>query len=89
MNHQSYDIEKRYLENVLNPFKDRVLFARKTTCYNNRGYEYLHFKVVTPDNEDYNYLNLPYFMKGTMYEGMELDEQYSLEELGLFRGDDE
>lgn len=82
------DIEKRYLENVLNPFKDRILFARKTTCYNiDRDYECLNFKVVTPDNEDYNYLILPYFMKGTMYEGMELDKKYKVEELGLFESD--
>lgn len=27
--------------------------------------------------------------KGTMYKGMKPEEQYSLEELGLFRGDDE
>lgn len=84
------NIEKRYLENVLKPFKDRILFAKKTTIYDtDSGYEYVCFKVVTPDNEDYNYLVLPYFIKGTMYKKMKLDEQYSLEKLGLFEGDDE
>lgn len=84
------DIEKRYLENVLKPFKDRILFAKKTTIYDtDSGYEYVCFKVVTPDNEDYNYLVLPYFIKGTMYKGMKIDKGYSLEELGLFMGDDE
>lgn len=84
------DVEKRYLENVLNPFKDRILFAKKTTIYDtDSGYEYVCFKVVTPDGEDYNYLILPYFIKGTMYEGMELDKEYKVEELGLFEGDDE
>ena len=84
------DIEKRYLESVLRPFKNRILFAKKTTIYDtDSGYEYVCFKVVTPDNEDYNYLVLPYFIKGTMYKGMKIDKNYSLEELGLFMGDDE
>lgn len=84
------DVEKRYLENVLKPFKDRILFAKKTTAYNiDDDYEYVCFKVVAPDYEDYNYLVLPYFIKGTMYEGMELDKEYKVEELGLFEGDDE
>lgn len=84
------DVEKRYLENVLRPFKNRILFAKKTTIYDtDSDYEYVLFKVVTPDNEDYNYLTLPYFIKGTMYKGMEYDKKYSIEELGLFEGDDE
>lgn len=84
------DVERRYLENVLKPFKNRILFAKKTTIYDtDSDYEYVLFKVVTPDNEDYNYLNLPYFIKGTMYKEMKIDKDYSLEELGLFRGDDE
>lgn len=84
------DVEKCYLENVLKPFKDRILFAKKTTIYDtDSGYEYVCFKVVTSDNEDYNYLVLPYFIKGTMYKGMKIDKNYSLEELGLFEGDDE
>ena len=86
-----YQIDgKCYLENVLKPFKDRILFAKKTTIYDtDSGYEYVCFKVVTSDNEDYNYLVLPYFIKGTMYKGMKIDKNYSLEELGLFMGDDE
>lgn len=84
------DVERRYLENVLKPFKDRILFAKKTTIYNtDSDYEYVCFKVVTPDNEDYNYLILPYFIKGTMYKEMKIDKDYSLEELGLFEGDGE
>lgn len=84
------DVERRYLENVLKPFKDRILFAKKTTIYDtDSSYEYVYFKVVTPDNEDYNYLILPYFIKGTMYKEMKIDKDYSLEELGLFEGDGE
>ena len=84
------DVEKRYLESVLRPFKNRILFAKKTDYYNiDSNYEYVFFKIVTPDGEDYDYLILPYFIKGTMYEGMELDKEYKVEELGLFEGDDE
>lgn len=84
------DVERRYLENVLRPFKDRILFAKKANIYDtDRDYEYVWFEVVTPDNENYDYLILPYFIKDTMYKGMEYDKKYSIEELGLFEGDDE
>lgn len=81
------DVEKRYLENVLRPFKSRVISISKSEDFD---YEYILIRVELPI---YNHGNttckLPYFDKGTMYKGMELDEQYSLEELGLFEGNDE
>lgn len=53
------------------------------------GYECIRYRVSLPI-EEYGNMTccLPYFDKGTMYKGMELDEQYSLEELGLFMGDE-
>ena len=83
------DSEKNYLENVLKPFKDRVVYVEKIKP-GDPNYEYIGFKIIYEDNRcPNNWCYLPYFDKGTMYKGMELDEQYSLEELGLFRGDDE
>ena len=80
------DIEKRYLENVLRPFKNRIMYVEKVVSF---GYECIRYRVHLPIKE-YGNMScwLPYFDKGTMYKGMELDEQYSLEELGLFMGDD-
>lgn len=81
------DIEKRYLENVLRPFKNRVMYVEKVAQF---GYESIRYRVHLPIKKYGNMTcELPYFDKGTMYKGMKLDEQYSLEELGLFMGDDE
>lgn len=81
------DVEKRYLENILRPFKNRVMYVEKTTQF---GYESIRYRVHLPIKKYGNMTcELPYFNKGTMYKGMKLDEQYSLEELGLFVGDDE
>lgn len=76
------DIEKCYLENVLRPFKSRVMFIAKTEEF---GYEHIYIRVALPIHKHGNTTcNFPYFDKGTMYKGMELYKLYSLEELGLF-----
>lgn len=71
-------VEKRYLEGVLRPFKDKVNFIEKQN--NNIGYY-----IVIDLEEDTFYL--PYFEKDTMYKGMELKKEYTLQELGLFQDD--
>ena len=79
------NIEKRYLENVLRPFKNRVMFIAKTEEF---GYEHIYIRVALPIHKHGNTTcNFPYFDKGTMYKGMELYKPYSLEELGLFEND--
>lgn len=70
-------VEKHYLENVLRPFKDRVVYVIKKNYSNTE--EYLFIRL-----EGYVYFYLPYFKKNTMYKGMELDKEYTLKELGLF-----
>lgn len=81
------DVEKRYLENVLKPFKNRVVYVEKIFRF---GYEQIRYRVSLPVEKHGNEsCKLPAFDKGTMYKGMKLDEQYSLEELGLFVGDGE
>lgn len=66
--------EKRYLNDVIRPFKNKVTSIRKT-CYLNN--EYLQIYL------DDDYFILPYFKKGTMYKNMETDKRYTLEELHL------
>lgn len=79
------NIEKRYLENVLRPFKNRVMYVEKVASF---GYECIRYRVHLPIKKYGNMTcELPYFDKGTMYKGMEYDQQYSLEELGLFESD--
>lgn len=71
-------VEKSYLENLLRPFKDMVVYVEKTDGYP-RKKEYLHISF-----NEIEFTNLPYFKKNTMYKGMELGKKYTLKELGLF-----
>ena len=79
------DDEKKYLENVLKPFKDRVVYVEKIKP-GDPNYEYIGFKIIYEDHRcPNNWCYLPYFKEGTMYKNMELDKYYSLDELGLFK----
>lgn len=79
------DSEKDYLENVLRPFKDRVVYVEKIKP-GDPNYEYIGFKIIYEDHIcPNNWCYLPYFKEGTMYKNMELDKYYSLDELGLFK----
>ncbi len=71
------DAEKRYLSAVIRPFRKRVDSIMKIS--NPLGYEkeYIFIKL------DEDSFSLPYFTAGTMYQGMELERAYTLEELGL------
>lgn len=73
-------VEKRYLENLLRPFKDRVVYVNKTESLDKQE-EYLN---ICLDEEDDDCIDLPYFKKNTMYKGMEAEKEYTLKELGLF-----
>lgn len=70
------NIEKKYLRNVIRPFKQRIKSISKKTWMDDR--EYLTF-----DLKDECSFTLATFKKGTMYKGMELRKEYTLKELGL------
>ena len=75
------DDEKEYLGNVIKPFRDRVIYIIKDEC--TLG-EYLEIRLRHYDDGCSCYsIILPYFKKGTMYNGMELGKEYTLYELGL------
>lgn len=82
------EVEKRYLEGVLRPFKDRVEYIKKCEqCMPSKGYkEYIIIAISSnigySNHED---VPMPFFDKGTMYKGMETTKKYTLEELGLFQ----
>ena len=70
------EAERKYLSGVIRPFRDRIKFIKKL----NEHYiddEYILIKT------DSNSTPLPYFKKDTMYKSMELNKEYTLEELGL------
>ena len=73
------EVEKEYLGSIIKPFRDRVISVRK---YNyDKYYEYI--TIIYYDVSKYLSIYFPPFKKGTMYKGMELDRNYTLEELGL------
>lgn len=84
------DVEKKYLSNVIKPFRNRVIYIAKSetvTTYENPNakiYEciYIMYKDRSKTHNPF-YMGFPRFEKGTMYKGMILDKEYTLEELGL------
>ena len=68
--------EKEYLSAVIRPWRDTVRCIRKYK-HQNKEYIYIHNKNI------FDGIGFPYFKAGTMYKGMELDKEYTLEELVL------
>jgi hypothetical protein len=70
------DTEKRYLKAVIRPFKNRVINIIKENCCDGNCY----ISISLNNAEE---IFLPSFKKGTMYNGMEDNKEYTLKELGL------
>ena len=71
-------VEKNYLTNVIKPFRKRVKFIRKIESLTFSAEKEL-LQIQLNDDD----IALPYFEKNTMYKGMKLDKDYTLEELGI------
>ena len=73
--------EKEYLSAVIKPWRKSVKFVmKKRSC--DREYQFIYIAYKDADG-NYDELVFPLFKPNTMYKGMELDKEYSLEELGL------
>lgn len=70
------ETEKRYLKSIIRPFKNKVNHISKEDCYDGDCY-------ISIELDSDEYINLPYFKKETMYNGMEANKKYTLKELGL------
>lgn len=70
------DAERKYLADVIRPFRKEVNTISKFNSFDGRQYIYIEMK-------DRRGSNLPTFPKGTMYKGMIEGMHYSLKELGL------
>ena len=75
------DKEKDYLSAVIKPFRDRIISIRKYR-FNQDEYigMYIKYYAETDENE---MITLPVFKEGTMYNGLETNREYTLDELGL------
>jgi hypothetical protein len=71
--------EKEYLSAVIRPFRDRVNYIKKKLGAN---YNYLMMSTKLDDDNN-EYSPMPSFKSRTMYAGMELEKEYTLEELGI------
>lgn len=70
------EVEKKYLSEVIRPFRKKVDTISKFHTANTMQYIYFQMK-------DKNGWTLPLFKKGTMYKGMVQGKHYTLDELGL------
>lgn len=78
--------EKEYLRNVIKPFRNNIQYIIKQTGPIHFTTEYITIFINTTPNIDrvgQEYIVFPMFKKGTMYKNMEVEKQYTLEELGL------
>ena len=71
--------EKEYLSNVIKPFRNKVYAIAK---YDD-GDDNYYIQIMMKQNVYFEYIDFPYFKKGTMYKGMKVGREYTLDQLGL------
>ena len=73
--------EKEYLSNIIKPFRKHIITIRKIQNYE---YEFIEILIYrTDEGVSCEAISFPYFKKGKMYKGMEINKEYTLKELGL------
>lgn len=71
-------LEKKYLSDVIRPFRSRVRGIKK------KRLNYVeHIEVYVMSGAWINVISFPEFKTGTMYEGMEPEKEYKPKELGI------
>lgn len=75
------EVEREYLSAVIKPFKNRVHYITQVKGVYEKNRNYIRIKVG--DNDEPEFINLPWFKANKMYKGMETGKEYTLEELGL------
>lgn len=76
--------EKKYLENVIKPLKNKVRSITKRQSENST-IAYIHISIDNSDIDcSFDNITLNYSKADTAYANMELNREYKLEELGLF-----
>ena len=71
------EAEKNYLSVVIEPFRDKAKYISKQENFDG-SMEFIHIDLSDGDVADF-----PNFKANTMYKGMEVNKEYTVEELGL------
>ena len=75
------EVEKKYLSNIIKPFRDRVIYIKKVKSYYNDAY-FISINISSKYIPEGEIICFPFF-NNKMYEEMEDGKEYTLEELGL------
>ena len=73
------NVEKRYLNHFLAPYKQRIDFITKLKS--GETYEFLMIRLRKTKKHPSDVITLPRFKQGTMYKNMILDKTYRFKEL--------
>lgn len=73
------EVEKRYLSNVIRPFRGNIRFITKRRYWIDST-EYNDISICIKNNSN---IILPKFKANNMYKGMKPEKEYGLEELGI------
>ena len=76
------DIEKRYLEGFIRPFKNRVKDITKHAYLDNCAF--LRLRIKSSHKRESELIDLPLFVQDKMYQHMTIGRPYTLKDLGLF-----
>lgn len=75
--------EKRYLKNIVRPFRNKITNIHKRRYDDKYEYLVIGYQDAYDEDEIQRRIYLPNFKKDTMYKGMLLGKDYTLEELGI------
>lgn len=79
------EAEKKYLRAVIAPFRKRVRYIKKLRGFSGKEYiqMYIAQKGAGENRLFFDISALPNFEAGTMYKGMEVGKEYTIEDLNL------
>ena len=75
-------IDRKYFNNFLRPFRNKIQYICKKQSLDS-VYEYI--KIIYFEANHTCNICFPYFKTGTMFKKLELDKQYDLKDLDLFK----
>lgn len=77
------EVERKYLSEVIRPYRGIVTGIKKEAFYSNGGNEEYICIEIQHESGFRERVNMPNFERDAMYKGMEISKKYTLKELGL------